>query len=81
MALLFAVTDRDPAPWVNALSRALPDVEIRIWPEVGAAEEIEFAVVWALPLRELRRFPGLKVVFSLGAGVDRLLRCPPIVVV
>ena len=76
MALLFAVTDRDPAPWVSALERALPYLEIRVWPDVGAPEEIEFAIVWALPLRELRRFPGLKVIFSLGAGVDGLLADP-----
>ena len=39
--LLFACAGIDEAAWLSALNAALPDVELRIWPEVGDPAEIE----------------------------------------
>lgn len=77
MAILFH-TPWDNAPiWLDALRRALPDTEIRVWPEIGRPEEILFAIVWNLPAGALDDCVNLKGVCSLGAGVDHLTGLPP----
>ena len=73
MALLFLSPD-DPADlWRREIASRMPDLGFRIWPEVGDPAEIEVALVWRPPPGELRRYPNLKAVLSLGAGVDGLL--------
>lgn len=76
MALLFCSEDDDPAAWSAALRARLPDLDIRVWPELGAPDEIEAALVWLPPPGLLASLPCLRAVFSLGAGVDAMLRDP-----
>ena len=76
MALLFLSPD-DPADlWRQEISSRMPELDFRIWPEIGEPEEIEVALVWRPPPGELRRYPNLKAILSLGAGVDGLLADP-----
>lgn len=76
MVLLFASPDDDPIAWRAALQRRLPDLEVRIWPELGDNGAIEAALVWLPPPGLLASLPQLRAIFSLGAGVDRLLEDP-----
>lgn len=76
MALLFASPDDDPVAWTQALKRRLPDLEVRVFPELGDPRDIEAALVWLPPSGLLASLPNLKAIFSLGAGVDRLLEDP-----
>ncbi len=62
--------------WRQELTARVPGLEMRVWPETGAREDIGFALVWKPPKGEMRRYPNLKAIFSLGAGVDHLLRDP-----
>ncbi len=50
--------------------------EVRLWPDLGAPDDIEYACVWKQPHGLLATLPKLKAIFSLGAGVDHLLRDP-----
>ena len=63
-------------PWSAVLQEFLPDREIRDWSDPGEIADIEYAFVWAPEPGALRRFPNLKCVFSIGAGVDHLLKDP-----
>ncbi|WP_455372804.1 2-hydroxyacid dehydrogenase [Limibacillus halophilus] len=76
MALIFKTDIERGGAWRAAFAKQLPDVELRLWPEVGAAEEIEYAVVWQPPAGFLASLPNLKAVFSIGAGIDHLLADP-----
>ncbi|MBL8839195.1 MAG: glyoxylate/hydroxypyruvate reductase A [Alphaproteobacteria bacterium] len=76
MALLFSSQADDPVAWTAMLRTAYPDLDIRIWPEVGAVADIDVALVWKYPPGDLARYPNLKLVCSLGAGVDHLLDDP-----
>lgn len=76
MALLFASPDDDPVAWGKALRRRLPDLEVRVFPEIGDRAEIDAALVWLPPPGLLASLPRLRAIFSLGAGVDRLLEDP-----
>ncbi len=73
MALIFRSEVDRAELWRAALALAMPDLEFRDWEEPGDPSDVEFALVWRLPRGGLRRFANLKVIFSLGAGVDHLL--------
>ena len=74
MPVLLFRSPSDPADeWLAALRRRMPELEVRVWPEVGAPGDIDYALVWASPDGFLHELPGLRVVFSLGAGVDHLV--------
>ena len=73
MALIFRSEVDRADLWRAALARAAPDLDFRDWDEPGDPADVEFALVWKPPRGGLRRFPNLKVIFSLGAGVDHLL--------
>lgn len=76
MVLLFASSFDDPSPWLAEITRALPDLETRVAPDVGDLSAIRYALVWRPEPGLLARLPNLQVIFSLGAGVDALLVDP-----
>ncbi len=74
--LLYACAGVDTAAWLEALRRELPQVELRVWPEAGNLADIQFAFVWRYPPGLLARLPNLRAIFSLGGGVESILRDP-----
>ena len=64
------------AQWRDMLAERLAGFEIRLWPEWGNLEEIDYAIAWTPPDGLLMRCENLKAVFSIGAGVDQLLADP-----
>lgn len=76
MALLIVATDRDTTRLAERVAALAPDIEVRVWPDTGRCEEIEFAVLWRQPPGLLAHLPGLKAVSSLGAGVEHVLADP-----
>ena len=76
MALLFKSDIDRPDSWIPALRTALPDMEVRKWPDVGDPAEIDYALVWQPPEGFLASLPNLKAILSIGAGIDHLTRDP-----
>ena len=76
MVLLLNPMSGAPDAWRAALHEVLPDVEVRLWPDAGDASDIEFAFVSKMPLAELKRFPRLRLIGSMLAGVDHLVASP-----
>ncbi|MGI9126700.1 MAG: 2-hydroxyacid dehydrogenase [Roseomonas sp.] len=77
MTILLSTKAHTMQDWKAALLAVDPSLEIRMFPDVGDPAEIEAAVVWtAHDMMELRRYPNLKLIVSMGAGVDHLLRAP-----
>lgn len=81
MAFLFISSYEDPGIWEKQFRTHMPDMDFRVWDRAqddgGIAEPatIEF-IIAALPPRGVitkDRFPNLKAIFSLWAGVERLL--------
>jgi len=73
MSLIFCSRTDDAEEWRLAFSDILPDLEFRVWPDVGNPNDVEFALVWDPMGERLLDFPNLKLIASLGAGVDHLL--------
>ena len=60
--------------WVKALKGADQTLDIRIYPETGDVEDILFGITAAgYPEGLWRRFPNLKALSSIGAGVSHIL--------
>jgi glyoxylate/hydroxypyruvate reductase len=76
MALLFYSQDDDAEAWRRELLRRLPDLEYRVWPDIGDPAGVDAALVWQPPPDLLRSLPNLEAVLSLAAGVDALLADP-----
>lgn len=75
-AILLAIADWDAAPWQRRFLAAAPGRGIRVWPDVGATDQISYACAWKPPHGLLAGLPNLKAIFSLGAGVDFLMGDP-----
>jgi glyoxylate/hydroxypyruvate reductase len=60
--------------WAAAMREAAPSLDVRAWPDIGNAADIDYAAAWLPPRDVLRNLPNLKIIFSLGAGVDAILK-------
>jgi len=76
MALLFRSSVDSETRWKPQLTRLMPELEVRIWPEIGDPAEIDYALVWRPEPGLLASLANLKLILSLGAGVDHIL-CDP----
>jgi glyoxylate/hydroxypyruvate reductase A len=72
-AILLATGPWPIAPWAEAIRAAEPDRPLHLWPHVTEPEAIRYALLWKAPEGILTGLSGLKVIFSLGAGVDHLV--------
>lgn len=77
MRVVFCDPTSDPAPWLESLRRHLPGAQVQAW--VDGMAQADYGVAWAPPQAFVDQQPGLKALFNVGAGVDKLmqLRLPP----
>jgi glyoxylate/hydroxypyruvate reductase len=76
----FPILYRSSSPyaqrWKDELSRHVGDLDFRVYPEIGDPAEIAMALVWKPPHGVLASLPNLRLIASLGAGVDHILDDP-----
>lgn len=75
-AFLIIMPTLKTTSWAKRIRESEPDIDLRVWPETGALEDVAFALAWRHPHGELSRFPNLKCIASMGAGVDNILSDP-----
>ena len=77
MAFLFILPTWPIDVWTAAMRKMAPALDVRSWPDaVGDIADIEYAAAWLPPPNVVNSLPNLKAIFSLGAGVDAILRDP-----
>ena len=76
MALIIRVGPAREKWWQEHMQSLLPEVDCRLWDDPGDPSEIEIAVVWKPPVGGLKRFPNLRAIVSIGAGIDHVLADP-----
>lgn len=78
MSAVLVVTPRsaEADEWRRLLRQRLPDIEVRVCPDTGPVDDIEVVLAWKPPRGLLATFPRLKLICSLGMGVDHLLSDP-----
>lgn len=73
MSILLVAQRRDMQPFRDAILNVDPNIDIDIWPNTENPARVQFAVAWNHPQQVWKSYPNLKVISSLGAGVDHLL--------
>lgn len=77
MAFLFILPTWPVDIWSKAMRKAAPQLDVRAWPDgLGRIADIEYTAAWLPPPGVVKSLPNLKVIFSLGAGVDAILKDP-----
>ena len=75
MAVGIIIPDRDPTPILTELRRHLEE-DIQIFPDFTLPKSVSSLLVWKQPKGIFSQFPNLKLISSLGAGVDHILEDP-----
>jgi glyoxylate/hydroxypyruvate reductase len=76
MALLIVNLDRiigNTKAWLDTFAERLPALEVRVWPDVGAPEEVEYLAFMRPDFDKLPDLPNLKAMFSRSAGVEEFV--------
>jgi glyoxylate/hydroxypyruvate reductase A len=79
MALLIVDLDKhigSAKTWRDTFGEKLPELEIRIWPDAGNLEDIEYLAFMHPDFDSLPVFPNLKAMFSRSAGVESFVKHP-----
>src|SRR5262249_2097256 len=76
MALLITPMFGGAEVWRSAFAAAMPEVEVRMWPEVGNVDDIDVAALGPRPTGALRQLATLRLIVSVTAGTDALLQDP-----
>jgi len=78
LALLISVSEfwEDEKIWRQWVQAELPEMDVRVHPDDGDVNEIKYVAVWKHPHGILKKYPNLKAILSLGAGVDHILSDP-----
>jgi len=58
--------------WRAVLPDMVPGLTVRHWPDLGDPSDIEYVAAWTLPPGLAAGLPNLRMVASIGAGVDQL---------
>jgi glyoxylate/hydroxypyruvate reductase len=77
MAFLFILPTWPVEVWTAAMRKVAPHLDVRSWPDaMGRIEDIEYCAAWLPPPHVVASLPRLKLILSLGAGVDAILKDP-----
>jgi len=76
MSFLVAITQWEPEPWIERFRRLMPERKVVALGERFEPAKVQYVASWKHPPGSLAALPNLKVLFSLGAGVDHLLGDP-----
>jgi glyoxylate/hydroxypyruvate reductase A len=76
VSVLIAISGWDPKPWRVRMETLLPSHEIVMLDEPFDHASVRYALTWRHPPGALKDLPNLRVILSLGAGVDHLFADP-----
>ncbi len=74
MSIAIIFNNKDPEPWAEKLKSKLSDIPIQIYPEIHDPSIVEFVLCWKPDRNILLQFPNLKVVQSVGASVEHIIK-------
>jgi glyoxylate/hydroxypyruvate reductase A len=71
VTLLYKSSAERGGIWRELFRQRLPEVEFRIWPDIGDPNEVRYLAAWEPPAQLIDGLPNLEVIFSVGAGIDQ----------
>lgn len=76
MSIAVIAPGNDRSKWIEYFNKADSSIKVEIWPEIEEPEKVQCALVWKHPPGELLKYPNLKFIACMGAGVDHIIRDP-----
>lgn len=76
MQLIIDSTTKDLNPWKSAFQEALPNIKVITWDEIEDPDQVEVAILWNHRSEFFHKLKKVRLVCSLGAGVDHILKDP-----
>ncbi|MBT9456793.1 MAG: glyoxylate/hydroxypyruvate reductase A [Burkholderiaceae bacterium] len=76
MAILVLSDPLPSASFVAALRAAAPDIPVWDETDTPPPEQVEALLAWRLKPGQLARYPNLRVICAISAGVEKLLAAP-----
>ncbi|GGZ32898.1 glyoxylate/hydroxypyruvate reductase A [Echinicola pacifica] len=73
MSLAIISPSRDVSPWLEIFKKEVPDLPLSIYPDIPHPDEVEAVMLWQHPKGIINEYPNLKLICSMGAGVDHIL--------
>ncbi|WP_304516976.1 2-hydroxyacid dehydrogenase [Cecembia rubra] len=73
MGIAIISPGRDVTVWVENIKKIDQKIRIQVYPDISDDNNVEAVILWQHPKGILDRFPNLKLVCSMGAGVDHIL--------
>ncbi|MHA7128502.1 2-hydroxyacid dehydrogenase [Algoriphagus namhaensis] len=73
MSLAIISPGRNPKAWIDVIKKHKPNLRIQVHPDIDEPDAVEVVMVWQHPPGILSQFKNLKMVSSMGAGVDHIL--------
>jgi glyoxylate/hydroxypyruvate reductase A len=73
MGIAIISPGRDVTKWMENFQHLDANLDIQVYPDIVDYESIEAVLLWQHPKGILKQFPNLKLICSMGAGVDHIL--------
>lgn len=73
MSIAIIAPFKEVSDWVKTFQKLDPTVELEVYPTIERPEEVETVVVWQHPHGILMDFPNLRLICSMGSGVDHIV--------
>ena len=74
MSIFLVSRKRDFSSLKKHIQSIDSNIDVEIWPAVTHPGRVQLAIAWNQPENVFTKFPNLKAITSLGAGVDHLVR-------
>ncbi len=73
MGIAIIAPGKNVSVWEESLRNSDSTINIQFYPEINHKEDVEAVMLWNHPKGILGDFPNLKLICSMGAGVDHIL--------
>jgi glyoxylate/hydroxypyruvate reductase len=74
MSIAIIAPNKDVSIWKSKFQKMDASLKVQVYPHILEKEEVEVVVLWNHPEGILVDFPNLKLICSMGAGVDHILK-------
>ena len=59
--------------WIDVFKKHSNKLKVHVWPEIKDLDKIEYLCLWKHPDGVFKKFNNLKLIHSMGAGVDHII--------
>lgn len=78
MGIAIVAPGKDVETWKEIFASKAPEINVQVYPDIEDYKDVEAVILWQHPHRIWEQLPNLKLICSMGAGVDHILQDPGI---